>query len=129
MFAATQTTASNVLDAAYDLKLERPRITSGEDIDGKVFLLTFGALGSQQQTVEFRPSMTNEQVMEKLVLAAGKLVEPAPAEIAHKPTVVSTEAVNEVKRKVDRLVGVESNYVAAEPAKPKAGAKKRNAIR
>ena len=109
MFAATQTTASNVLDAAYDLKLDRPRITSSEDIDGKVFLLTFGALGSQQQTVEFRPSMTNEQVMEKLAQAAGK---PAPVEATVPPTL---EAMNRVHARVERAVGAHSKPAQRKP--------------
>jgi hypothetical protein len=80
-----QTRSSTVLDLAFDLGLDRPRISTVEDWGGKqLYILTFGP-PAYRKTIELRPSMNADQVREALI--------QAKAEEAPKPVMQVVEQI------------------------------------
>ena len=64
-----QMKASTVLDMAFDLGMDRPRIATVEEWNGaQAYILTFGP-AAYRKTAILRPSMTQEKVTETLALA------------------------------------------------------------
>ena len=71
-----QTKSSTVLDMAFDLGMDRPRIATVEEWNGaQAYILTFGP-PAYRKTAILRPSMNEEQVRETLILAKAEEVPP-----------------------------------------------------
>ena len=82
--SSCQTKSSYVLDLAFDLGMDRPRISTVEEWNGaQAYILTFGP-PAYRKTAILRPSMTADQVRETLILAK--------AEEMPKPTVIHKDA-------------------------------------
>jgi hypothetical protein len=71
--------AGTVLDMAFDLGLDRPRISTVEEWNGsQAYILTFGP-PAYRRTAILRPSMSTDQVTNTLMVANA---EPIPAKLA-----------------------------------------------
>ncbi len=67
--SSRQMRSGTVLDMAFDLGMDRPRIATVEEWNGaQAYILTFGP-PAYRKTAILRPSMTTEQVRETLILA------------------------------------------------------------
>jgi hypothetical protein len=88
--------AGTVLDMAFDLGLDRPRISTVEEWNGaQAYILTFGP-PAYRKTAILRPSMTQEQVRETLILAKAEEI-PKPATTQEAPSGWTKEASSEGK--------------------------------
>jgi hypothetical protein len=116
------------LDLAFDLGLDRPRISTVEDWGGKqLYILTFGP-PAYRQTVEISPSMSADQVKEKLGLAkeppAFDVVKQAKEVHGYTPPIEKVEvlldALNVKRIDNTKSLGPDPELVAAKPQKRKA---------
>ena len=81
--------AGTVLDMAFDLGLDRPRISTVEEWNGaQAYILTFGP-PAYRRTAILRPSMSSDQVTNTLMVAN------AEAKEAPSPTTTITAATVE----------------------------------
>jgi hypothetical protein len=109
--------AGTVLDMAFDLGLDRPRISTVEEWNGsQAYILTFGP-PAYRRTAILRPSMSTDQVTNTLMVANAEAMEAPPKDVVKHA--VETRR-HTAPPDVAENLGPNPELVAAKPQKRKA---------